>query len=638
MKYAKIRKSVLQESLDGGLTWNDVEGTEEEVMVKTFTSSTACENSPIGTIPSVENGVMAVALHSDGTLDYYQCDTGNTFYGLTGNTFDEATGNNKSTVISLSIGSCAENVMGACHTTTCKGDGLRGAVALRNLQFSNSTTSITDNLSDYYTSGLYNYNIVNLQLPSNIVNTNFGLWNTRIHEVVVPQTSTNTGTWYRASPYIKNIVLKNRPSEIRDYFATGTKITSFDIPDSVTSIGAYAFSGCTSLTSVTIPNSVTAIGEGAFYQCTNLNLTSFPDSVVSIGNYAIWGANNTITSFTFSNNVTTVGSMFNQCPYLKWIDFGTSLNTLTGNIGSGNLEYVIFRTQNPPVGLSASSFGSSETYFPIYVPDESVITWKLALSSTGNLKYRIRPLSSMSNPTSTTYRWIDDGYTCVNYDKWQVQKKQYSTNGGTTWYDTGDVSATTLIERYSTDCGYTSANTKFIGVYTGGTDYRVDCDGNTTLTYTNTNAEYVKNSLAQGIIGSCVSTIGRSAFSGCSQMSSIEIPSGVTNILGHAFRNCGSLRSITIPSGVTSVGDYAFNGCGITSIELPSGITSIGYRCFQWCSNLTSVVVKAATPPTLGSQAFDNTSCTIYVLATSLEDYKVASGWSDYASRIQAIT
>ena len=75
-------------------------------------------------------------------------------------------------------------------------------------------------------------------------------------------------------------------------------LTSVTIPDSVTSIGDYAFYDCTGLTSVTIPGSVTSIGRNAFSDCTNLTSVTIPDSVTSIGNYSFYLCTG-LTSVTF---------------------------------------------------------------------------------------------------------------------------------------------------------------------------------------------------------------------------------------------------------------------------------------------------------------------------------------------------
>lgn len=69
-------------------------------------------------------------------------------------------------------------------------------------------------------------------------------------------------------------------------YLNGKLITDLVIPNSVTSIGSYAFYGCSSLTSVTIPNSVTSIGIGAFYNCSSLTSVTIPNSVTSIGDSA----------------------------------------------------------------------------------------------------------------------------------------------------------------------------------------------------------------------------------------------------------------------------------------------------------------------------------------------------------------
>lgn len=144
-----------------------------------------------------------------------------------------------------------------------------------------------------------------------------------------------------------------------------------------------------------------------------------------------------------------------------------------------------------------------------------------------------------------------------------------------------------------------------------------------------------------------VITIGNCVFSQCSSLTSVTIPDTVTSIGTQAFMDCGSLASIDFPSGITSIGQQAFLNCsGLAgqSIIIPSGVTSIGNQAFRLgktSNHLESVTVLANNPPTLGSSvftlSFGNGNYPIYVPSESVEIYKAASGWSDYASRIQAI-
>ena len=100
------------------------------------------------------------------------------------------------------------------------------------------------------------------------------------------------------------------------------------------------------------------------------------------------------------------------------------------------------------------------------------------------------------------------------------------------------------------------------------------------------------SSLTSITIPEGVTGIGWYAFSGCSSLTSITIPEGVTSIGGSAFYNCSSLTSITIPEGVMSIGDDAFYGCSsLTNIVIPEGVTSIGWRAFYGCCSLTSITI-----------------------------------------------
>ncbi len=92
-----------------------------------------------------------------------------------------------------------------------------------------------------------------------------------------------------------------------DLYLNNTKLEgSITIPNSFTSIGSYAFSGCTGLTSITIPNSVTSIDSRAFYGCTGLTSITIPDSVTSIGEDAFLGCTG-LTSITIPASVTSIG-------------------------------------------------------------------------------------------------------------------------------------------------------------------------------------------------------------------------------------------------------------------------------------------------------------------------------------------
>lgn len=98
-------------------------------------------------------------------------------------------------------------------------------------------------------------------------------------------------------------------------------------------------------------------------------------------------------------------------------------------------------------------------------------------------------------------------------------------------------------------------------------------------------------------------------------------------------------KNTIIPNTVTSIGDYAFFHCtGLTSINIPSGVTYIGNSAFRDCNNLNSITIQATIPPTLDDGALlRTTNCPIYVPGTSVDTYKAASGWSNYASYIEAI-
>lgn len=122
-----------------------------------------------------------------------------------------------------------------------------------------------------------------------------------------------------------------------------------------------------------------------------------------------------------------------------------------------------------------------------------------------------------------------------------------------------------------------------------------------------------------------VTSIGDGAFFGLSSLTSLSLPSGLTSIGDQAFHECSGLTSLSLPSGLTSIGNQVFCYCsGLTTLSLPSGITSIGYNAFYGCSGLTSIYVYTEKMPKLGTNMFDGCDakkCTVYVPKGTYDDY-----------------
>ena len=135
-------------------------------------------------------------------------------------------------------------------------------------------------------------------------------------------------------------------------------------------------------------------------------------------------------------------------------------------------------------------------------------------------------------------------------------------------------------------------------------------------------AFYGCKGLTSVTIPNSVTSIGYDAFYGCSSLTSVTIPNSVTSIGNSAFHGCSGLTSVTIPNSVTSVGSYAFYGCsGLTSVTIPNNVTSIGNYAFYGCKGLTTVTIPNSVT-SVGSYAFsgcsDLTSVTIPNSVTSI--------------------
>ena len=187
---------------------------------------------------------------------------------------------NGTTYSVTSIGDCAFEYCSGLRSITIPdsvtsiGDyAFDGCSGLTSVEIPNSVTSIGD-YAFYECKGLTSIKVENGN----------SVYDSRDNCNAIIKTRTNT-----LILGCKNSVITNSVTSIGNYAFDGCSgLTSVEIPNSVTSIGNYAFYECSGLTSIKIPNSVTSIGGGAFVYCSGLTSITIPNSVTSIGDYAFY--------------------------------------------------------------------------------------------------------------------------------------------------------------------------------------------------------------------------------------------------------------------------------------------------------------------------------------------------------------
>lgn len=162
----------------------------------------------------------------------------------------------------------------------------------------------------------------------------------------------------------------------------------------------------------------------------------------------------------------------------------------------------------------------------------------------------------------------------------------------------------------------------------------------------NVNGTFSGTSLTEIIIPAGVTTIPSHTFEYCSNLKSVILHDGIKEIKDMAFRNCPNLEMINFPNTLESIGYSSFGVSQITSLSLPASIKMIGCLNFQNCSQLTIVECRAITPPDVTLSAGNskwNTflnhstdSFRIKVPSISVDAYKAADGWNEYAEYIEA--
>jgi len=398
--------------------------------------------------------------------------------------------------------------------------------------------------------------------------------------------------------WVGGTTITNAPwGEFRNSFAV------LVIKEGVTSIGNFAFTGCTKITTVSIPSSVVTIGTHAFRDCSSIVVVyNFRTTPQSITNMEFNGANLSVVNLFVPEEAalayrTAVG----------WRDFGFVNNervtgVLTWNIANGTLT--ISGTGEMP-NYSATGIPAITTApWGVYRNSFGVVVIEDGVTSIGSQAFRGTNLVSVSIPNSVTRfgtgAFMRSGLTSITIPDGVI------TIGDDVFYDCTRLtsvdfgnSVTTIGSRAFMGCTRLTSATIPNSVTTIGEWAFRDCTNLTTVSIPNS-----------------VTTIERGAFMRTG-LTSVTIPNSVTTIESYLFENCRNLTSITIPNSVTTIGDWAFSGCtGLTSIDIPNSVTSIGRSTFS-SSGLTSVIIPNNVT-SIGELAFAGTPLTSVIIGNSV--------------------
>ena len=355
---------------------------------------------------------------------------------------------------------------------------------------------------------------------------------------------------------LKSYTIKKGTRCICDYAFTGDyrddhspSLQSITIPDSVTSIGDWAFSECSSLHSVTIPDSVTSIGNWTFHRCSSLHSVTIPDSVTSIRDWAFLDCKS-LQSVTIPDSVTSIGDgAFNGCESLQSVTIPESVIIIKGNPFSNCPARVINRSNHFTIFEGNLYTSDRRKLISYLLKGENFIIPNFVTSIGISAFLGCKSLQSVTIPDSVT-----------SIGNWAFHR--CSSLQSITIPD----SVTSIGDKAFTRC----------------------------------------LSLQSVTIPGSVTSIGDGAFWGCKSLQSVTIPDSVTSIGECAFSSCSSLQSVTIPNSVTCIGDYAFSDCSsLQSVTIPGSVTNIGGRAFVRCSSMLSVTIPDSVT-SIGYQAFED--------------------------------
>lgn len=380
---------------------------------------------------------------------------------------------------------------------------------------------------------------------------------------------------------------------VADNAFRGLPVTEITVGDNVTSIGKWAFFGCTDLTAATLPAGLTMLDNAAFSGCSALGSIAIPDGITQLRNSIFYDCSS-MKSVTLPAALTEIGSgTFANCSALESVTFPATLTT-----------------------IGEEAFSECSSLKSIILPDAVTLVSSAAFEDCSALE-------------SVTFG--------ANLE--EIESSAF-TGCAITSLDFSPVTAAISLGTNAFDsCAALKSVTLPSLLSYAGTGVLQNCTSLTELTIPDTWDEipaklcYGCTALDRLDMGTGVETIKQGAFFEC-RLSEITWSEAVKDIQWNVFYGCTGITDLVLPDALETVDDYSFSACpALRSIRIGSAAKSFGKECFSTNTALESVVCEAVTPPALGDYAFykSNTeTATLYVPAEAEEDYRGADQWKDF--------
>ena len=387
----------------------------------------------------------------------------------------------------------------------------------------------------------------------------------------------------------------------------------FVIPESVTSIGAFAFSGnskgVSSLTHLVIGKNVTTIAYQAFYACSGLTKITLQEgrlAPLTLGDYA-FGACNQLKG----EDVEVNGEVKNV--------FTIPANMVfegTGAFTGAAFEYIVFAGDNASTTLD-NTFASCKNLVSVTNIPMTISTLNATFSDCTSLTEVTfqQDKNAMINMLQGTFKGCT-ALTKITLPNIGALASRLSTIGGTfegctalqEVIFTGD--CTNIGATAFKDCVNLTSITMPSSVASIGYRAFYGCTALSEVNFAGgieaipEEAFYGCTSLTSMELPDFVSSIGKNAFYGCTSLTDFTFGAGVVTVEERAFYNATALTNVTWNEGLETIGNYAFyNARSLTALNMPSTLISIGDNAFEGCRNVASVTLQAGVT-SIGTMAF----------------------------------